>query len=195
MKSLFQIVAVAVAALMFTACNTNNANQNATDGDTTAATTEQAALAEPVFTEQGLPPVVIGANVKDLPESVEGLYASKKYHQIDPNLSDEEIDFNEVEGWYFYDKDGNLLFTAEDNNGIIFRIIAKSPALKTAQGAHIGMTRDEALAIEGAKLVKPSPEADYEIYSIEIGKISMTLDAESANEIIDLMAFDYSILE
>ena len=195
MKSLFQNAAVAVTVLIFMACNSNNVGQNATEGDTTAAVTEQAAPAEPVFTEQGLPPVIIGANVKDLPESVEGLYASRKFHQIDPDLNDEEIGFDEIEGWYFYDKDDNLLFTAEDNDGIIYRVIAKSPAIKTVQGAHVGMTRDEALAIEGAKLVKPDPEADYQIFSIEIGKISMTLDAVDAKGIIDMMVFDYSAFE
>ena len=67
MKSLLQTIVVATAALLFTACNTNNSNQTATDGDTTAIVTEQAAPYEPGFIEQGLPPVVIGAKVKDLP--------------------------------------------------------------------------------------------------------------------------------
>lgn len=195
MKSLLQTIVVATAALLFTACNTNNSNQTATDGDTTAAVTEQAAPSESVFIEQGLPPVVIGAKVKDLPESVDGLYASKKYHQIDPNLDDEQIGWDEVEGWYFYDKDGNLLFTAEENNGTIYRVTAKSPTLKTAQGAHVGMSRDEALKIEGTKLIKPNPEADYQIYTIEIGNISMTLDYENSQKVISMEVADYSVLE
>lgn len=195
MKSLLQTIVVAMAALLFTACNTNNSSQTATDGDTTAAVTEQAAPSESVFIEQGLPPVVIGAKVKDLPESVDGLYASKKYHQIDPNLDDEQIGWDEVEGWYFYDKDGNLLFTAEENNGTIYRVTTKSPTLKTAQGAHVGMSRDEALKIEGTKLIKPNPEADYQIYTIEIGNISMTLDYENSQKVISMEVADYSVLE
>ena len=192
MRSLLQTV---VIALLFTACNTNNSSQTVTDGDTTAAVTEQVAPSEPVFIEQGLPPVVIGANVKDMPESVDGLYASKKYHQIDPNLDDEQIGWDEVEGWYFYDKDGNLLFTAEENDGTIYRVTVKFPTLKTAQGAHVGMSRDEALKIEGAKLIKPNPEADYQIYTIEIGNISMTLDYENSQKVINMEVADYSILE
>ena len=84
MKNLFKIFAVAVAAFMFTACNNNTANEQSVN-DSTAVATEQATPATPVFTDEGLPPVVIGAKVKDLPEAVEGLYASKKYHEIDPN--------------------------------------------------------------------------------------------------------------
>lgn len=196
MKHHLNHVAAAISAFLFMACSNTTSNQNATGADTTAVATEQAeAPAEPVLTEEGLPPVVIGANVNDLPEAVEGLYASKKYHQIDPNLSDEEIAWDEVEGWYFYDKDGNLLFTAEDNEGAIYRVIVKSPTIKTVQGAHVGMSRDQALAIEGAKLIKPHPDADYEIYSIELGKIDMTLDAVNAQEVISMSVYDYSAFE
>lgn len=196
MKHHLNHAAAAMVAFLFTACSNTASSQDAAGSDSTAVATEQTnAPAEPILTEEGLPPVVIGANINDLPESVEGLYASKKYHQIDPNLSDEEIGWDEVEGWYFYDKDGELLFTAEDNQGAIYRVIVKSPTIKTAQGAHIGMSRDQVLAIEGAKLIKPHPDADYEIYSIELGKISMTLDAVNAQEVVDMMVFDYSAFE
>ena len=57
------------------------------------------------------------------------------------------------------------------------------------------MTRDEALAIEGAKLIKPDPEADYQIYTIELGKISMTLDAENNQKVISMEVADYSAFE
>ena len=135
MRIQFKSVTVIVATLMFMACSNSAADQNASQGDTTAAVTEQVAPAEPVLTEEGLSPVVIGANVKDLPDAVEGLYASKTFHKIDENLSDEEIGFDEIEGWHFLDKDGNLLFTAEENEGIIYRVIVNSPTIKTAQGA------------------------------------------------------------
>ena len=184
MKIQFKSVTVIVATLMFMACSNSAADQNASQGDTTATLTEQVAPAEPVLTEEGLSPVVIGANVKDLPDAVEGLYASKTFHKIDENLSDEEIGFDEIEGWHFLDKDGN-----------IYRVIVNSPTIKTAQGAHVGMSRDEALKIEGAKLIKPDPEADYQIYSIELGKISMTLDYEKSQKVINMEAADYSILD
>lgn len=195
MKIQFKSVTVIVATLMFMACSNSAADQNASQGDTTAAVTLQVAPAEPVLTEEGLSPVVIGANVKDLPDAVEGLYASKTFHKIDENLSDEEIGFDEIEGWHFLDKDGNMLFTAEENEGIIYRVIVNSPTIKTAQGAHVGMSRDEALKIEGAKLIKPDPEADYQIYSIELGKISMTLDYEKSQKVINMEVADYSILD
>ena len=57
------------------------------------------------------------------------------------------------------------------------------------------MSRDEALKIEGAKLIKPDPEADYQIFSLEMGKISMTLDAVNNQQIIDMIAADYSAFE
>jgi len=195
MTNLFKILIVAIAALSITACTNSVGSQNATSDDTTAVTTEQAnTRAELILTEEGLPPVVIGANINDLPEVVDGLYARKEYVSLE-GRDDEEIGWDEVEGWYFYDKDGQLLFTAEDNEGAIFRVIVKSPDIKTAQGAHVGMSRDEALKIEGAKLIEPDPEADYMIYCIELGKISMTLDAVNSKEVINMEVFDYSAFD
>ena len=195
MKHVFKTVMIAVTALIFTACSNNaSSDQNNADGDTIATASEQTAPAAPILTEQGLAPVVIGANIKDLPEAVEGLYARKEYVSLE-GRDDEEIGLDEVEGWYFYDKDGQLLFTAEDNEGAIFRVIVKSPDIKTAQGAHVGMSRDEALKIEGAKLIEPDPEADYMIYCIELGKISMTLDMVNSKEVISMEVFDYSAFD
>lgn len=186
---------IAVTALIFTACSNNaSSDQNNADGDTIATASEQTAPAAPILTEEGLAPVVIGANIKDLPEAVEGLYARKEYVSLE-GRDDEEIGLDEVEGWYFYDKDGQLLFTAEDNEGAIFRVIVKSPDIKTTQGAHVGMSRDEALKIEGAKLIEPDPEADYMIYCIELGKISMTLDMVNSKEVISLEVFDSSAFD
>ena len=181
-----------MTALVFWACSNSANDQNTNTNDTTSAASEQTATAAPVFTEEGLPPVVLGAKAKELPESVEGLYARKEYISLE-GRDDEEIGWNEVEGWYFYDKDGQLLFTAEETaDGIIYRVIARSPLIKSSQGAHVGMSRDEALSIEGAKLVEPDPEADYQIYSIDLGKISMTLDAENNKEVIDMTVMDHS---
>lgn len=194
MKHLFKSITIAVAALIFTACTNSAGDQNVAANDSTAAVAEQAAPATPVLTEEGLTPVVIGANVKDLPEAVEGLYASKKYHQIDPNLDEEEIPWDEVEGWYFYDKDGNLLFTAEDNQGTIFRITVRTPDIKTSQGAHVGMTHDELAAIDGAKYIAPDPEADYEIHTFELGEISITMDWEN-KAVTQMDVHDYSAFE
>lgn len=195
MKHLFKTIMIAVTALMFTACSNNaSSDQNNPNGDTTATASEQTVSTTPILTEDGLTPVVIGANIKDLPEAVDGLYARKEYVSLE-GRDYEEIGLDEVEGWYFYDKDGQLLFTAEDNEGAIYRVIVRSPAIKTAQGAHVGMSRDEALKIEGAKLIEPDPEADYMIYSIELGKISMTLDMVNSNEVISMEVSDYSAFD
>lgn len=196
MKHLFKTAAVTVAAIILTACSVN-ANQGEGDNsaDTTQVAAEQNSPVEPIFTEEGVSPVVLGANVKDLPEAVDGLYARKEYVKLNDEGSDEEIGLLEVEGWYFYDKDNNLMFTAEENEGTIYRVIVHSPNIKTAQGIHVGMKRSEALAIKGTKLIEPSPEADYEIYSLEYGKISMNLDFENNNEIIDMSVVDWNIVE
>lgn len=191
MKHIFKTAAIAMTALVFWACSNSANDQNTNTNDTSTTLNEQATPAVPVFTEEGLSPVVLGAKAKDLPESVEGLYARKEYISLE-GRDDEEIGWNEVEGWYFYDKDGQLLFTAEETDGIIYRVIARSPSIKTSQGAHVGMSRDEALSIEGAKLIEPNPEADYQIYSIDLGKISMTLDAVNNKEVIDMTVMDLS---
>lgn len=80
MKSLFQIAAVAVTVLFFTACN-NNGNQNAnnttsTDAiDTTAVVEEAEQPAELVLTDKGIGDILqLGMAIDKLPAQVEGLY-------------------------------------------------------------------------------------------------------------------------
>lgn len=80
MKSLFQIVAVAVAAIMFTACN-NNGNPNANNttdteaNDTTAVVDEPEQPAELVLTDKGIGDILqLGMAIDKLPAQVEGLY-------------------------------------------------------------------------------------------------------------------------
>ncbi len=184
MKQLLMTVSLAVTALLFTACSNNTGDQNAAQNDTTATVTEQASLAEPVITDQGIAPVLIGADIKDIPESVEGLYAKREYKSLD-GVDDEELDWNDVDGWYFYDADGNKLFVAETiekgGKDIIYSILVFSPTIKTTQGAHVGMSRQELAAIDGAKYIEPNPEADYEIHTFELGKISISMDYENKN--------------
>ena len=97
MKQLLMTVSLAVTALLFTACSNNTGDQNAAQNDTTATVTEQASLAEPVITDQGIAPVLIGADIKDIPESVEGMYAKREYKSLD-GVDDEELDWNDVDG-------------------------------------------------------------------------------------------------
>lgn len=197
MKQLFKIVAVATATLMFTACNNVSSDQDTTQSDTIATVTEQTAPAQPVITDQGIAPVLIGADINDVPESVEGLYVKHEYKSFD-DVDDEERGWNDVDGWYFYDTDGNELFAAEtvekDGKNIIYSILVFSPTIKTTQGAHVGMSRQELAAIDGAKYIAPDPEADYEIHIFELGKITITMDWENKNA-SDMRLLEESLLD
>jgi hypothetical protein len=197
MKLLFQILTVAVAAFLFPACATNTSNQNEAESDASANASEQVAPAVPVFTEQGIAPVLIGTDADVLPESVEGLYASKKYIQFEGS-DEEELAMDDIDGWYFYDKDGKKLFVAEtiekDGKNIIYSVTVYSPDFKTQQGAHVGMSRQKLAAIDGAKYIAPDPEADYEIYMFELGNITITMDYENKFA-TDMRAFDNSYID
>ena len=84
MKSLFQTAAVAVAALMFTACNNNGTNNaTATDAiDTSAVVAEAEQPAELVLTNQGIGDILqLGMAIDKLPAQVEGLYDKFEVHQ------------------------------------------------------------------------------------------------------------------
>ena len=88
MKSLFQTAAVAVTALLFMACNSNNTNANATDTtatdaiDTSAVVAEAEQPAELVLTNQGIGDILqLGMAIDKLPTQVEGLYDKFEVHQ------------------------------------------------------------------------------------------------------------------
>ena len=59
------------------------------------------------LTDQGVGPIVLGANVGGLPRQLEGLYDRKLY--INPP---KEIKENWYRGWEFYDTDGNVVAQA-----------------------------------------------------------------------------------
>lgn len=184
MKKLhFWVIAfVGVAAVMLIACG-QSGKQNVVNAVAETDTAGINQTAEPaseayVFTQEGIGPVVLGAVIKDLPEQLEGLYVRKAYVESNAENPEEESP-DAVDGWYFYDADGNTLFTAEDNGkGGVGRITVVSPDIKTAEGAHVGMTKKEMSAVEGAKEEPSDPEADYQRTSYQLHGISVVMDWE-----------------
>ena len=172
------IAIVALATLILTACgqvSKPSNEQQAADSTVVESTTEEGTQ-QPVFTNEGIAPVLLGTVLNDLPEQVEGLYASKAYVQLNDD-NPEEAGADDIEGWYFYDAEGNTLFTAEDNGkGKIGRIMAVSPKIKTAEGAHAGMTSAEIAEIQGIKKDTPNAEADYQRMTYTLGEISIAMD-------------------
>ncbi len=176
MKRILSFAAGLMLLAATTACNSQRkqGEANADSMSVEAETTVEAA--QPVFTAEGIAPVTLGAVLAELPEQVEGLYASKQYVEIE---NPEEADADAVDGWYFYDAEGNVLFTAEDNGkGCVGRVTVKSPAIATAKGAHVGMTAAEIEAVEGIVKDAANPEADYQLTTFTLDDISIALDWE-----------------
>lgn len=78
MKHFFKTIMLGVAALTLAACTQSN-NQNAENAsDTTTATVEEAAPAQPELKEDGIyaagQVIKLGDKISDLPQSIEGLY-------------------------------------------------------------------------------------------------------------------------
>ena len=171
--SLFAIALVGLATSVLTACGPTKQNDNntAADSTTVAADTEAPAF---VLTAEGIAPVTLGATIADLPESVDGLYARKAFVETEDS---EEADADAVDGWYFYDDEDNVQFTAEDNGqGAVGRIIVRSPYIKTAQGAYVGMTAAEVGAIEGIVKDDAPAEADFVQTTYTLNGVSIALD-------------------
>lgn len=188
------IILMGMATMLMTACNsTGKQNEKPEGGDTTKVNMEDTksnAQAERVFTAEGISPILLGTPIKDIPEQVEGLYASKSLLTFD-NENPEEGDPNDVNGWYFFDVDGNKLFSVEeDDKGKVARIIIRTPSIKTAEGVRLGMLSKEVAAIKGIEKVPFSPDADqdyvHDIYRLNGVDIEMDWD----NKAVALMSVE-----
>lgn len=176
MKRILSSAAGLMLLAAITACNSQGKQSNESTDSVAVEVAKSTEAAQPVFTSEGIAPVTLGATLSELPEQVEGLYASKAYVEID-NI--EEADADAVDGWYFYDAEGNTLFTAEDNGkGCVGRVTVKSPAIATAKGAHVCMTAAEIEAVEGIVKDAANPEADYQLTTFTLDGISIAMDWE-----------------
>ena len=113
------------------------------------------------LTADGIGPVQLGAKALDLPESVPQLYASKVSDIfIDEEMPDEE-DMPEFATWYFYDEEGEVVFTAtQDSIGYINEITISSPNIFTAEGIHVGTPQQQVDAIAGIQKIESGPWED-----------------------------------
>lgn len=126
----------------------------------------------------GIGPVQLGAKALDLPESVPGLYDSKMSDvYIDEEMPDDE-DMPEFATWYFYDQDGETVFTAiQDSLGYICEISICSPKILTPEGIHVDTPQRQLDAIKGAQRIDPDPMADYGRLSYVLNGITYWVDS------------------
>ena len=113
--------------------------------------THATALAQTTYalTPNGVGPVQLGVKAIELPESVPQLYDSKVSDvYIDEEMPDDE-DMPEFATWYFYDEEGETVFTAtQDSLGYICEINICSPKILTPEGIHVGMPQRQLDAID-----------------------------------------------
>ena len=129
------------------------------------------------LTANGIGPVQLGAKALDLPESVPGLYDSKvSDFYIDEEMVDDE-DMPEFVTWYFYDEEGETVFTAtQDSIGFITEITISSPNILTAEGLHVNAPRQQVDTIKGAQKIMPLPGEDYGRVSYQLNGITLWID-------------------
>ncbi len=122
---------------------------------------QAAAQSTYTLTANGIGPVQIGVKAIELPESVPNLYDSKVSDvYIDEEIPDDE-DMPEFATWYFYDEDGEVVFTAtQDSEGYISEINISSPKFLTPEGIHVGTPQQRLDKIKGAMRIDPDPMAD-----------------------------------
>ena len=122
---------------------------------------QAAAQSTYTLTANGIGPVQIGVKAIELPESVPNLYDSKVSDvYIDEEMPDDE-DMPEFATWYFYDEDGEVVFTAtQDSEGYISEINISSPKFLTPEGIHVGTPQQRLDKIKGAMRIDPDAMAD-----------------------------------
>lgn len=129
------------------------------------------------LTANGIGPVQLGKKAVELPESVPGLYDSKLSDvYIDEEMPDDE-DMPEFATWYFYDEEGETVFTAiQDSLGYISEITISSPNILTAEGLHVGSLPQQVETIKGAQKILPDPMADFGRVSYQLNGITLWID-------------------
>lgn len=129
------------------------------------------------LTANGIGPVQLGMKAVELPESVPGLYDSKLSDvYIDEEMPDDE-DMPEFATWYFYDEEGETVFTAiQDSLGYISEITISSPNILTAEGLHVGSLPQQVETVKGAQKILPDPMADYGRVSYQLNGITLWID-------------------
>ena len=129
------------------------------------------------LTANGIGPVQLGMKAVELPESVPGLYDSKLSDvYIDEEMPDDE-DMPEFATWYFYDEEGETVFTAiQDSLGYISEITISSPNFLTAEGLHVGSSPQQVETVKGAQKIMPAPLADFGRVSYQLNGITLWID-------------------
>ena len=129
------------------------------------------------LTPNGIGPVQIGVKAFELPESVPQLYDSKMSDvYIDEEMPDDE-DMPEFATWYFYDEEGETVFTAtQDSLGYICEINICSPKILTPEGIHVDTPQQQLDATKGAQRIDPDPMADYGRLSYVLNGITYWVD-------------------
>lgn len=157
----------------------------------------------PLLTSQGIKPVVIGAVVKDLPDAVPGLYASKAFvmpqeeqegEAIDPETEgnfeenmEEDGGFYDMYGWIFYDDQGEVLFSAqEDENGRISQITIISDGIMTKEGVHVGMAKADVEKVKGIKRIEANPYADFSRDGYMLNGVSLWMDWDGQDIVAEM---------
>lgn len=138
---------------------------------------QAAAQSTYTLTANGIGPVQIGVKAIELPESVPNLYDSKVSDvYIDEEMPDDE-DMPEFATWYFYDEDGEVVFTAtQDSLGYICEISVTDPKILTPDGIHVGTPEQQLGKIKGALKIEPDPWADNPQNSYELNGITIWID-------------------
>lgn len=117
----------------------------------------------------GIGPVKVGANAKNLPKQVAGLYDFVDLLEEYDEFEDEYI------YTYYYKLNGeDMLNASAGESGEIYRVSAVSKKLRTKSGAYHAMSAREFIQLSGVKVIL-KPEADYDQVSFEIDGIPVSL--------------------
>lgn len=133
--------------------------------------------AQDILTTSGLGPVKIGETLKDIPEAYSGLYASKGMER------DETVFFDENKQEVF------RVMVGEDS--LVNLIVVISPAIRTPEGAHVGMTKQEVERLKDATYIKPDLESDYPRDSYELNGIYLLMDWEDQGIVTEMTASSF----
>ena len=153
MRTLLTFVSSAFLLLCMSSCGSKSQNDNMTADEMELFDEWEDSFGEVyILGSYGMGPIEKGMHLRDIPESVDGLYDSFTVTKFSHN--DHAYVPLKYRSWASFKRDGNQVFTAGfDALDKVIQIATTNPEIPTPIGAFVGMPENELIDIPGVECV------------------------------------------
>ncbi len=151
-------IALSLSILTSVACFASGTN---VAGDSSVSVVANHAGSSIAFDSKGVATIVLGTKLSRIPSSVSGLY--------ERFVAEDDEGFHYID---FFDRDGNVVFSAITTHGVVTDITAATPIFKTTEGVYVGMPVEQLKKLPG---VEEEVDGSYYLnlvkFTIENGQV------------------------